>query len=231
MNRELVIFLVATLLLGGVGIGAVAWWRATHEMTMPFVDEHPRPRAHAASHDYTHDPSSPCTCVDERRRNGWCRHHGYGWVGGIRIDSAVVHDAVDAHGHGVQPKAFRCEGCRSAYETDGLCRKSGVGFVGGLMFNSQLTYWLAVAEWREPEALTCTTCRANAATRGWCDACGLGLIGGFGFATRADFDAARLEYDHLREALKLLPKCELCAGAKFTGGTCPRCRIPYPRSG
>jgi hypothetical protein len=124
-----------------------------------------------------------CTCAEERGRNGWCAVCSRGYAAGLEVRSKLVHEALDLHGHDVQPEAFECPRCREALAGDGFCADCARGFVGGRAYLSPLAYSLARGE---PAAVEddlrvleralemverCELCAAALVVRGTCPEC------------------------------------------------------------
>ncbi len=176
------------------------------------------------------EPSSParaCTCAATKTSNGWCGGCDIGYVAGVQIKSRELFEAIDAHGHQVDPNSYRCESCREALATDGFCGACKTGFVRKEAYFSKLTYYLAKGSARDPSEIKCSACRENSAHQGWCDACGVGMVGRFAFTDRADFEAASKAQRVLIRAIELAAKCEICAIAMAVDRSCYRCNISY----
>jgi hypothetical protein len=107
------------------------------------------------------DPSA-CACAAARLANGWCAACGVGHVASVEIRSAILFEALDAHGHEIDAASLRCESCRAAERDDGFCSACRCGFVGGQLYFTRLTWLLARGEQRGPETIECRTCRRNA---------------------------------------------------------------------
>ena len=172
-------------------------------------------------------PQDRCTCASTRAENGWCAIHSFGWVGGLRIDSAWLYRALDALGHDLELSTFVCPSCRRAIETDGFCEEHRIGFVRKQAYFSRLTYELGKAQPVEPASLSCPACRKNAETSGWCAKDRVGMIGPFAIRSRADYDQAARALEIVRLAALESKRCDQCAGAILTDGQCPFCRIRY----
>lgn len=179
----------------------------------------------------TASAAPPCDCAEASLRNGWCRPCVVGYVAGVPIKSAMLFEALDAHGHDIDPDSISCSPCRRALDTDGFCAKCRVGYVKKQLYFSELTYIMARGTPRDPAKITCTPCRgrAQAAMRrgpladaaGWCKAERAGTVGNVQFKDRKDFDRARRQYALLARAVKASKRCEYCAVAIFTRGACP----------
>ena len=172
-------------------------------------------------------PRDRCVCASAVETNGWCAVHGVGYVGGVRVASPWLYEAVDAHGHQVDPASFVCPSCRSAVAADGFCEAHRIGFVGGDAYFSKLTYLLARAVPRSPDDTRCPDCRAHATTQGWCTRCNVGMVGPFAFTDRREFDSAVEALRILKIANEAAARCDRCAVAILTDSPCPRCKITY----
>ncbi len=172
-------------------------------------------------------PQDRCTCATTRVTNGWCSIHSFGWVGGLRIDSAWLYRALDAHGHDLDLTTFTCPSCKRAIETDGFCEEHRIGFVHKQAYFSRLTYEMGKAEPVDVASLSCAVCRKNTETHGWCARDKVGMIGPFAIRSRPDYDQAEKALEIVRLAAVESKRCDQCAGAIITDGTCPFCRIKY----
>ena len=168
-----------------------------------------------------------CTCADARLVNGWCETHEKGYLASIEIPSKRLFEALDAHGHEVDPDSFKCETCRHALETDGFCEDHRIGFLNGQAYFSRLTHVLSSGSITPIGEIDCPLCRANAEGHGWCDAHGIGMIGNVAIEDREAYEHAVESMRILHEAIRAAGRCEYCAVAIQTDTTCPRCRIRY----
>ena len=131
-----------------------------------------------------------CTCALERTRNGWCESCAVGWVDQKEVRSKLIYDALDPHGHDINPKSLPCERCRAAVEVDGFCDACGRGFLAGRAYLSPLSYHLARGERAAVEkelrvlahALEtverCELCAAAMVVDGNCPTCRVSYRGG-----------------------------------------------------
>ncbi len=171
--------------------------------------------------------AADCACALARETNGWCRDCEVGYLASIRIPSPMLFEALDAHGHAIDPNLLRCDVCRKAIETDAFCERSRIGYVGKQAYLSKLAYYAARGEVKNRPTLDCVTCRKNAEHHGWCESCGIGMVGDLALENRADLEDARQAFDLLGRALRKLATCETCAVATATGGRCPVCKISF----
>jgi hypothetical protein len=171
--------------------------------------------------------AAPCTCDVAIETNGWCEAHQLGFVGSIEIESYKLWEALDAHGHLLDPKNFECAACREAFATGGICAEHRLGFVDGLGYFSRLTYHLAKGKKRPLAGITCPACRRNALEHGWCEEHGLGMVGNIAIEGRSDWDHVAKAIGMLEAAIAAAPRCETCATAIALDGYCPFHQMDY----
>ncbi|MCZ6494279.1 MAG: hypothetical protein O6933_09390 [Planctomycetota bacterium] len=171
--------------------------------------------------------NTACICPVAKVNNGWCSQCALGYVAGVTIESELLFEAVDAHGHDIDPGGVQCSSCRKAMETDGYCNRHRIGWVNQQAYLSTLTYRLAKGQAKDTSKITCPICRANALTQGWCDSCGVGMVGNVAFGNKEDFQQASQPYEILLAAVEAAGTCEMCAGAMLFESTCPVCKISY----
>ena len=168
----------------------------------------------------------PCTCAEARLVNGWCTAHDVGYVAGLELRSADLHEALDAHGHELDPRELGCPTCLEAHP-NGFCATHYRGFVNGLAYFSTLTYQLARGQVKEPSGMTCPVCKKNSVSHGWCSRCAVGMVGNVEIRDREDFSIAAAEYDKLRKANEAASRCGMCAVSMMYDAECPICKITY----
>ena len=189
----------------------------------------------AALHDAMHDPTvvhKTCVCVAARAVHGWCGKCKVGHVAAVRVPSAELYEALDAHGHDVKHERLECKRCKANAAKGGYCSSCRMGFVDGLAYMSELTYTLANGSVKRPAKKSpaktkCSTCQLLPITGGWCDRCRVGLAGNVFFKERKHYDNALRWRAHLEQSVKLLVRCELCAIAHFCDGACRIHRLKY----
>jgi len=168
-----------------------------------------------------------CGCEAARRSHGWCDGCGVGFIAGVEIRSEVVWEALDAHGHDLDPAGLTCPECAAAYLHDGFCEEHRLGFVRGQAYYSRLTYHIAAGETVDPATLACPACRAHARSSGWCDEHHVGMIGNVAIRDRDAFEDAAVAYRTLLAALERIGQCELCAAAMAIDGRCPVHKLAF----
>jgi len=139
----------------------------------------------------------------------------------------MLFEALDAHGHEVDPGAFDCAGCRAALDTGGYCEDCQRGFVAGQAYLSPLSYHLARGQVVAPSELRCRACREHAERLDWCSVCERGLVGNVAISDPREHAIVVGKMRVLRRAMSLVEECEICAAAMVVDGTCSRCRIAY----
>ena len=169
----------------------------------------------------THD------CLLEAERGGWCETCSAGSLAAMRIESRMLFEALDAHGHEVDPESFDCAGCSLAVTTGGYCEECNRGFVEGQAYLSPLSYHLARGDVIVPSELRCDLCRENAESLGWCSDCARGVVGNIAIGDPLEHAIVAEKVRILRRAMALAGDCEICAAAMVVDGTCSRCRIDY----
>lgn len=166
-------------------------------------------------------------CEEAKRNNRWCEAANAGYVASVEIRSRFLYEALDAHGHDIEPAAVTCQTCRMALESDGFCPAHRMGFVGGKAYLSRLTYHLARSRAVEPEAITCRVCRRHARGIGWCDKHRVGIAGRIAIDDRQAFKEFSEAYEILLAAIGKQTECETCAVAMVADGYCPTHRVKY----
>jgi hypothetical protein len=181
-----------------------------------------------------HDPAAPVTgaepapeCEEAKRTNGWCREENVGYVASLAIRSPLLYEALDAHGHAVDPAAVACGTCRAALKSDGFCADHRMGYVGGEAYLSPLTYHLARGRAIDPAAIACRACRRHTRGIGWCDRHRVGIVGRVAFDDRQEFEELVEAYRLLEAAIRTSGRCETCAAAMVAEGYCPVHRLKY----
>jgi len=172
----------------------------------------------------------PCTCAQAKLRHHWCSACRVGYVAGVRIESELLFEEIDAHGHEIDPQRIECPSCQAALAADGYCERCRMGFVKKQAYMSRLTYFVAKGETKDADKIVCKTCRGNAARHGWCDACEVGMVGNVAFKAKAEFEQAAKAYDVLLEAVRTLKRCVTCAVALVLDARCPTHQPPQPNA-
>ncbi len=168
-----------------------------------------------------------CKCADAKLKGGWCPACKVGYLASIRIESKLLYEELDAHGHDIDPASIKCPTCRKAIETNGYCESCRMGFVGKQAYLSRLAYHLAKGRATDPSKILCPVCKKNAEKYGWCDACKTGMVANVAITDRPDFDIAVKAYELVALAAQTAKRCEMCAVAMIYDSRCYDCKISY----
>jgi hypothetical protein len=172
--------------------------------------------------------SAECTCAMILELDGWCAVHSIGYIAGLEIETYLLFEVLDAHGHEVGLTSFQCAACQRAFESQGFCDEHRMGFVSGLAYYSRLTFLVARARASAGSAAPCPECREAAAADGWCGACGgVGFVGSVAFRDRRAYDEVVRALDLVHRADAVGRRCVHCAVAMATDGVCPVCKLEY----
>jgi len=126
--------------------------------------------------------------------------------------------------------------CAEARAAQGWCEACAVGYVGPLELRSRGLFDALDLHGHDIEAaaLECAGCRAALAADGYCAADGRGFLAGRAYLSplayhlaRGETAAVERELDVVRRAVLEAQRCELCAEAMVSNGTCPRCLLRY----
>lgn len=170
-------------------------------------------------------PANPCECVVGRLENGWCKPCRVGYVAGFPMKSPMLWEALDAHGHDIDPQKIECANCQKQMTQDGFCEPCKWGFVGGQLYFSRLTYLLAQGS--PQSSYSCKSCETSSKDHGWCQACAVGMIGNVRIPDQKVYLAAIPQLQKLKAAIAMLKECHFCAAALFLDGRCHKCRVQY----
>lgn len=212
-----------------------------HSADHPDHSEHGDDHHHAHAqqtphHDHHHpasDASAPCICPASGNAASstqseigiWCRKCNVGHLAGIKIESAMLFETLDPHGHDIDVNTLHCQHCIAAVAVDGFCQSCGIGFKGKQAYFTPLTWGLARgAAMRDHSCQACASLTGNA---GWCERCSRGIVGNIQIDDREIYEPTATELHVLRSAIARVSACELCACAMVVHRTCPNCRISY----
>lgn len=169
----------------------------------------------------------PCRCEAVRQSDGWCRRCKVGYLAGVKVASPKFFDALDTHGHKIDPARVLCATCRKNYDSDGYCPSCRYGFVNKQAWFSRLSYYLARAPVQPADSIACATCLKNTHSSGWCEACNRGMVGFHAYNNHAEFDQAARMRELLMVAVDVADQCLTCALAIINDAECITCRVRY----
>lgn len=165
-----------------------------------------------------------CTCTANKAKGGWCGDCKKGYVAGVEMQSETLYKAVA--GTKADAAELKCDACKEALTKDGFCEKCNVGYVKGMAY-PKYAYYLAKGEVVDPATITCEKCKKNAADHGWCDTCKAGMVGNLKFTDKEAYEQAVKAVRVTKRAAALAAKCDGCALAMVSDGTCEKCKLTY----
>ncbi len=167
-----------------------------------------------------------CVCPKAKVADGWCQGCKVGYVAGVKIKSARLFEAVQ--GKAVSADKIRCKDCQQAAKRGcGWCDKCKAGIVAGKGYHSPVAYALAQGQHKDPATIKCPKCRQAAKDHGWCSDCKEGYAGTLVFTGKEKYEKAAKARQTLIRAARLAEKCESCAAAMVSDGTCSRCKVSF----
>jgi hypothetical protein len=167
-----------------------------------------------------------CTCRTARVANGWCQDCKVGYVDGVKISSKKLYEALEGKSF-TTASEMKCKGCKEAFAKDGVCEHCHIGFANKSAYRAMPAYCLARGEAKDPAEMKCPQCKAYVADHGWCDHCNVGMVGNRAFKDKEAYAEAVKAREVLLAAVKAATKCETCAVAMVTDGTCASCKISF----
>lgn len=159
---------------------------------------------------------------------GFCCGKGKSF--GVDLASKKLHAVLVGHTFDVEK--IHCPGCKTAAETGGSCEHCKVHAADGKFFHSAVAYALAKGKFMSAELVAacpdrCKGCTTAHSEGGWCDKCNVGFVASRMFESKAVHTVALAAYTVLKEAVAVAKKCELCAIAMVTDGTCDACNVKF----
>lgn len=160
---------------------------------------------------------------------GFCAHCGHGKFFGINITSKDLFGVLA--GTPVDAAKTQCEGCKTAIEANGVCKKCGVGIANGKAYKSMFAYKLAKGLPAQPSMVegkdACPGCKAAFKDNGFCTSCNAGFVSGRMYLDKNEFEGAKTALATINAAVEAGKKCEGCAAAMLTDGTCAKCKASF----
>lgn len=120
--------------------------------------------------------------------------------------------------------------CQKGATACANCPHGNVTIANGMAFKSPVAATLAsgMPMTKTLDQMKCPDCKAAAvAGKGWCDTCQKGIVGNRVFKDKKAYDAALASHELLVKAAKVATKCEDCAVAMVTNGTCTKCNVSF----
>ena len=168
---------------------------------------------------------SGCKSIADKGE-GYCNSCNLGKMFDVKLTSKKLYEALV--GKSVEPDKLRCPSCKLASKTDGRCSPCRVGMAQGKAYDSPVAHKLAKGlPYTKDQAAHCGRCRDALASNGYCTGCQAGFVAHRVFKDKDSYDAALAAHKTLAKAAKLGRKCETCAVAMVTDGTCKQCQISF----
>ena len=157
---------------------------------------------------------------------GFCSDCGKGLAYGVKMASKTLYDALV--GVNIKQDKMTCPGCQAAAKKNGWCDHCNVGLAGGKAYKAPVAYYLAKGKPTTAEkAAHCGDCKVAFAKNSFCTGCNAGYVAGRVFKDRPNYDTALNAHKTLRKAAETATKCEQCAVAMVTDGTCEHCNVSF----
>lgn len=166
-----------------------------------------------------------CVCKTVMAKDGWCGGCKIGFVDGVKLEHENLYKALQ--GMEVSEDKINCAGCKAAHASGGSCEHCHVTFVSNHAYKSPVAATLAHGKIVDKDAIACEGCKKAAASDGWCDHCTAGIVGNRVFMGKEQYEAAQHARKILTKATKKLAKCEGCAIAIVSDGTCGGCNVSF----
>jgi hypothetical protein len=164
-------------------------------------------------------------CEKAQASNGWCDHCKHGYVNAVELKSQKLYNAL--RGEAVKGEEMKCPGCVKALASNGACDHCHVAFANKMMYRSPVAYDLVRGEHVNAADLKCPNAKKLVAEHGWCDGCKAGYVGCEKYTDKAAYEQATKSRTILLAAAKASEKCEGCAVAMVSNGTCEACKVTF----
>lgn len=161
--------------------------------------------------------------------DGFCTKCGHGKALGFDVVSKDIFAALA--GTPVDAAKMQCDGCKAAMEANGICKKCGVGIANGKAYKSMFAYRLAKGLPAQPSMVegkdACPGCKTAFKDNGFCTSCNAGFVQGRMYLDKKEYEGAKSAMATITAALDAGKKCEGCAAAMLTDGTCAKCKVSF----
>lgn len=168
-----------------------------------------------------------CSCPSNTARTvAWCVPCN----GGVAFGHQVKFEKLVAAlvGHQAKEDGIKCSGCKTAFKNSANCDHCKLGFRHGFKFHSPVSLALAKGDIVDASTIECPRCKTIAEKgKGECTGCKVGMVASLMFKDKEDFKSAKKANTILARAVKTATKCEGCAVAMVSDGTCEGCKISF----
>ena len=162
-------------------------------------------------------------CDSAKVKNAWCEGCKVGFFADISLTSQKLHGALSAAK--MNPESLECGGCRVALEESTTCCDRY--FTRGYAYKSRFAADLARGKRIDVAKLECEGCKTASGKNGWCEGCSFGLVGNYSFKDQKSHAAAVMAHAIIKKANDTVQKCESCAIAMVTDGSCATCDVSF----
>jgi len=168
-----------------------------------------------------------CSCPSNTARTvAWCVPCSGGVAFGHQVKSEKLVTALA--GHEAKEDGIKCSGCKTAFKNSADCDHCKLGFRHGFSFHSPVSLALARGDIVDASTIECPRCKTIAEKgKGECTGCKVGMVASLMFKDKEDFKSAKKANTILAKAVKTATKCEGCAVAMVSDGTCDGCKISF----
>ncbi|MCH9034554.1 MAG: hypothetical protein IID42_08625 [Planctomycetes bacterium] len=172
-----------------------------------------------------------CKGCTEMTRAGHGSCCGKSMAFGVQLTSQKLYDALAGRTvTSAEAGKCPCSDCKKASSGKGGCDRCQ--FTGGKLYSSGVAYALAKGQPMPAELVAacpkrCDQCKIAHKANGRCDKCGVGFVADRMFEKEADYKAALEAYKTLKKAATTAKKCEHCAVAMVTDGSCTKCKVKF----
>ncbi|NOS99030.1 MAG: hypothetical protein HOP29_00190 [Phycisphaerales bacterium] len=169
----------------------------------------------------------------EKAGEGFCGGCKHGKVFALEVNSQALYDLLAGSTEMTgKLKESKCPGCKKAATEGGACDHCKTFVAEGRTFQSKPAFVLAKGKLIAPDAVAgieshCSTCAEAFKTGGFCDHCKEGFVGHHQYNSKESYDDAVAAYATVQAAVKDSAKCEGCATARLTDGTCKACNTAF----
>ena len=163
-------------------------------------------------------------CTESKLTDAACCGNSY--FDGVSFKSVKLHKALT--GKTVKASSIKCDSCKKALKGDGTCDNCKLNFADGKSYASKVAYTLSKGKAVDTSTIECEGCpNAYKNDQGRCESCDLGWVGNKVFKDKKSYKAATEARVILAKAVETSKKCEACAVAMVTDGTCDSCKVSF----
>ena len=173
------------------------------------------------------DIKNKCSCPSNTARTvAWCVPCNGGVAFGHQVKFEKLVTALA--GHQTKEDGIKCSGCKTAFKDSADCAHCKIGFRHGFKFHSPVSLALAKGDVVDASTIECPRCKTIAEKgKGECTGCKVGMVASLMFKDKEDFKFAKKADTILAKAVKTAAKCEGCAVAMVSDGTCDGCKVSF----